>query len=98
MAELRERLGGVLYAARALLTAPVSAMGDHEPRVYRAFSAVSASIQGLRGTGLASGELSRCNQYPSKMMESPFDQVGEDDIRISVESFVERLEALEARP
>ena len=42
--------------------------------MYQAFSDVSVFIQSLRGAGLPSGEVSRCNQYLSKMMAS-FDSV-----------------------
>jgi hypothetical protein len=44
------------------------ARGDNEKRVYRAFSDTSEFFQTPRVTGLASSEVSRCNQYVSKMM------------------------------
>lgn len=44
-------------------------MGANEEQVYREFSHLSLFIKNeLRGGGLASGEVSRCNQYLSKMM------------------------------
>ena len=138
-------------------------MTKHEENVYRIFSQLSTFIkEDLRGNGLPSGEVSRCNQFLSKMiiafedvkhiyqyrtprtlsafsdffvtvlpilygpyfaavaqdyssaliyvmtvlftmilvsldniqehLENPFDQIGEDDIAINAEKYVERLE------
>lgn len=156
-------LGELLAACRELFSQPLEAMPGNEERVYRAFSRLSRFIrEELRGNGLPSGEVSRCNQFLSKMMidfedvkhiyqyrtprtlsafsdffvtvlpilygpyfaaaaagysaglayvmpvlfttvlvsldniqehlENPFDQIGEDDIIINVEKFLERLE------
>lgn len=158
-------LGELLNACRTLFAQPVSQMAEHEERVYRLFSRISAFIkEDLRGNGLPSGEVSRCNQFLSKMiiafedvkhiyqyrtprtlnafsdlfvsllpvlygpyfaaiakdyanhlayimpilfttilvsldniqehLENPFDQIGEDDIAINAEKFVERLDLL----
>lgn len=158
----RARLGNLLDACRTLFTSPVEQVRENEDRVYQAFSDLSSFIKDdLRGNGLASGEVSRCNQHLSKMMmafedakhiyqyrtprtlrlfstifitllpilygpyfaheasdysayvtyampvlfslvlvslsniqdhlENPFDGVGEDDIAINVEQFVDRL-------
>ena len=70
--ETRERikglLGEMLKSCRALFVAPMSEMHPHEEAVYRNFSELSLFIKGLREKGLASGEVSRCNQYLSKMV------------------------------
>ncbi len=158
----KETLGRLLGNCRALFGGPLGGTVENEAAVYRDFSQLSLFIKGLRERGLASGEVSRCNQYLSKMMasfetmkhiyqyrtpvtlraysnifilvlpilygpyfaylateyspgleyfmpvlfslifvgleniqshlENPFDQVGEDDIAINAEKFVERLE------
>lgn len=50
-------------------------MNDHEIKVYDSFSELSLFIRDdLRRAGLASGEVSRCNQYLSKMMFA-FEQI-----------------------
>lgn len=62
-------LGELLAACRRLFTEPLEAMADNEKEVYRQFSNLSRFIkEGLREQGLASGEVSRCNQYLSKMI------------------------------
>ncbi len=157
-----ESLGRLLANCRSLFGGPLDRTIENEAAVYRDFSQLSRFIKGLREKGLASGEVSRCNQYLSKMiasfetmkhiyqyrtpvtlrayshifilvlpilygpyfahlateyspgleylmpvlfslifvgldniqshLENPFDQVGEDDITINPEKFVERLE------
>lgn len=158
----KERLRELFDACRALFTDKVKNIRANEERVYVAFSDLSRFIKhDLRGNGLASGEVSRCNQYLSKMfvafedakhiyqyrtprtlrtfstlfisvlpilygpyfaqqasqysqyvtyvmpalfslilvslsniqdqLEDPFDGIGEDDITINVEQFVNRL-------
>ncbi len=163
--ELRERartaLRNLLIACRELFRSPVSEMDTPEQQVYDSFSRLSILIKSLRDKGLSAGEVSRCNQYLSKMMvafenikhiyqyrtprtlraysrffiyvlpilygpyfvhisqdipmvfqyivpvlfsvvlvsldniqnnlENPFDQIGEDDVMINAEKFVERL-------
>jgi hypothetical protein len=65
----RPKLQAVLAACRTLFTSPLSAMPENESRVYAAFSELSEFVRtDLRGRGLASGEVSRCNQYVSKML------------------------------
>lgn len=155
-------LGGLLAGCRTMVRGHRRDMIENEAAVYGAFSELSHLIKALREKGLASGEVSRCNQYLSKMivsfetmkhiyqyrtpltlrayshifilllpilygpyfahlateyspgldymmpilfslilvgldniqshLENPFDQVGEDDISINAEKFVERLE------
>lgn len=160
----RELLGNLLRRNRELLGAPRSEMHEREELVYGCFSALSEFIRNdLRQDGLASGEVSRCNQYLSKMLlafehikhiyqyrtprtlrafsdlfitilpplygpyfayiardyasaltyvmpvlfalvlvsldniqehlENPFDQVGQDDVMINAEKFMDRLKA-----
>ena len=55
-----------LFATDGPDTPPIS---ERENRVYRAFSQLSRFIrEDLREAGLAGGEVSRCNQYLSKMI------------------------------
>ncbi len=63
-------LGGLLSDCRILFNTPVKAMQAEEDAVYRRFSELSLFIKSLRERGLASGEVSRCNQYLSKMFLS----------------------------
>ena len=65
----RGLLGDLLLANRQLFAAPRGEMHDREEQVYSAFSGLSRFIRNdLRKAGLASGEVSRCNQYLSKML------------------------------
>lgn len=159
----KEHLHNVFSACRTLFLNPKSAMRKHEKKVYLAFSDLSKLILEFRKQDLATGEVSRCNQYLGKMMvafekikhiyqyrtprtlraygdffiialpivygpyfakeaidyspglvyvmpvlfsvilvaldniqahlENPFDQIGHDDVTISVEQFVENLSA-----
>lgn len=160
----RELLGNLLRSTREMFTSPRSETHEREEQVYGRFSELSAFIRDdLRKAGLASGEVSRCNQYLSKMLlafeqikhvyqyrtprtlrafsdifitvlpplygpyfayiaqgyapqltyvmpalfavilasldniqahlENPFDQIGQDDVKINAEKFFERLKA-----
>lgn len=160
----RNLLGEMLASTRSLFVAKRDAMATHEERVYACFSNLSQFIKtDLREAGLATGEVSRCNQYLSKMMfafeqikhiyqyrtprtlrafsdffisvlpvlygpyfayiameypttllyvmpvlfslilvsldniqshlENPFDQIGQDDVLINAEKFMDRLQA-----
>ncbi|MGI9233207.1 MAG: hypothetical protein ACR2RD_06205 [Woeseiaceae bacterium] len=160
----RRLLGDLLRSTREMFSAPRTEAHEREERVYGAFSELSLFIRNdLRKSGLASGEVSRCNQYLSKMvlafeqikhvyqyrtprtlrafsdffitvlpplygpyfaylakdfsgglvyvmpalfavilvsldsiqghLENPFDQVGQDDVIINAEKFVDRLQA-----
>ncbi len=65
----RTLLRGLLDAARKLYSSPRETMAEHETAVYEQFSAMSRFIRhDLREAGLASGEVSRCNQYLSKIL------------------------------
>ena len=165
----RELLGNLLRTTREMFSSARTEMHLHEERVYIAFSNVSKFIrEDLRQAGLASGEVSRCNQYLSKMLlsfeqikhiyqyrtprtlrafsdlfitilpllygpyfaylaldfapgltylmpvlfafvlvsldniqehlENPFDQVGQDDVMINAEKFMDRLQAGSPEP
>jgi hypothetical protein len=68
-------LGALLRSNRELFNAPRVEMMDREEPVYGCFSNLSRFIrEDLRQAGLASGEVSRCNQYLSKMLLA-FEQV-----------------------
>jgi hypothetical protein len=161
--KIKGLLGDLLVACRTLFAQSLAEMPRNEEKVYRLFSRISVFVkEDLRGKGLPSGEVSRCNQFLSKMiiafedvkhiyqyrtprtlsafsdlfvtvlpivygpyfafaakdyaaglayvmpilftiilvsldnmqehLENPFDQIGEDDIVINAEKFVERLE------
>lgn len=163
-ARCRTLLGDLLRATREMFSAPRTEMHEREEKVYGCFSQLSQFIRNdLRQAGLASGEVSRCNQYLSKMflafeqikhvyqyrtprtlrafsdffitvlpplygpyfayvardfsgsltymmpvlfalilvsldniqehLENPFDQIGQDDVMINAEKFMDRLQA-----
>jgi len=159
---IKDEMTNLFNNCRGLFTKPVSEMRDNEDAVYKSFSNLSRIIrEELRDKGLASGEVSRCNQFLSKMfadfemvkhiyqyrtpqslrsfsdffitllpiiygpyfaeiaqefspsmtyvmpvlftvvlvsldniqehLENPFDEVGEDDVMINTDKFIERL-------
>lgn len=60
-----------LESCRVLFTGPVVAMRENEKDVYAAFSEISRFIRtDLRNKGVNASEISRCNQYLSKVMVS----------------------------
>ncbi len=62
-------MGDLLKSCRTLFAEPLETMPKNEKAVYDQFSKISKFIKNdLRGAGLASGEVSRCNQYLSKMV------------------------------
>ena len=62
-------LGDLLKACRKLFAKSIEEMPANEEEVYRIFSKLSAFIKNdLRSKGLATGEVSRCNQFLSKMI------------------------------
>jgi len=66
---LRDLLGELLLSCKTLFAQPIAEMAENEERVYRAFSRLSTYIKvDLRGRGLSTGEVSRCNQFLSKMI------------------------------
>ena len=64
----RQLLSDLFHRCRKLFETPVHEMNEPEEGVYREFSRRSTFIKGFRARGLASGEVSRCNQYLSKMI------------------------------
>lgn len=61
----------LLNNCKHLFSNPVSDLRANEENVYKSFSNLSKFIkEELRGNGLASGEVSRCNQFLSKMFLS----------------------------
>ncbi|MEZ5815005.1 MAG: hypothetical protein R3E13_09875 [Alphaproteobacteria bacterium] len=67
--KIKVLLGRLLTACRDLLTQPVAKIRDNEDIVYGVLSDMSGFIKTeLRQKGLASGEVSRCNQYLSKIL------------------------------
>lgn len=65
---IRETLRQLLVACRDLFTSPKKDAASHEARVYRCFSELSEEVRVLRADGIAPTEVSRCNQYISRMM------------------------------
>jgi len=73
--QCRQLLGNLLSSTRALFSGPRTDMHEREELVYARFSDLSRFIRvELRAAGLASGEVSRCNQYLSKMLLA-FEQI-----------------------
>ena len=67
--DLRNLLEGLLKACRTLFAGTMDTMSPNEEQVYRRFSELSGYIkERMRQKGLASGEVSRCNQFLSKML------------------------------
>ncbi|MFK7851501.1 MAG: hypothetical protein AB8D78_11030 [Akkermansiaceae bacterium] len=65
----KELLEELLVSCRTMFAKPISEMAENEEKVYRCFSQLSIYIkEDLRGSGLPSGEASRCNQFLSKMV------------------------------
>jgi len=65
----RSLFGNLLSSIRDLYRGTRSEMPEREIRVYGCFSDLSRFIrEDLRQAGLASGEVSRCNQYLSKII------------------------------
>lgn len=71
LVKVKGLLGGMLVSADKLFVGDVTALREKERSVYNAFSELSNFIKNdMREKGLASGEVSRCNQYLSKMFVS----------------------------
>jgi len=67
--KVKSLLGDLLKACRKMFAAPIADMPAHEEEVYAILSRLSTFIKGdLRGKGLPTGEVSRCNQFLSKMI------------------------------
>lgn len=69
--QCKELMRVLFEACRKMLTSPVADQRTNETAVYAAFSDISQFIRtSLRERGLNAGEVSRCNQYLSKIMVS----------------------------
>ena len=69
--DARDVLRRLFEGTREMLMAPQDEVESREQRVYRDFSELSLFVRNnLRGKGLAVGEVSRANQYVSKMLVS----------------------------
>jgi hypothetical protein len=68
--ELRLLLRDILVTSRELFQGDRDNCGQHENRVYKKFSDLSGKLKEFRGHGLTPGEMSRVNQYQSKMTEA----------------------------
>ena len=65
---MKELLGDLLKSCRKLFSEPIDAMAQNEQAVYEVFSRLSNHIKSFRRKNLASGVVSRCNQFLSKMI------------------------------
>ena len=71
LTQSRQLLAELLDSCRVLFSSPASELRNNEEKVYQCFSNLSRFIKtDLRDNGLPSGEVSRCNQYLSKMFSS----------------------------
>jgi hypothetical protein len=68
--EAKQLLLEIFKASRRLFAESIDKMPDNEEAVYKAFSRLSLFIKTLREKGLVTGEVSRCNQFLSKMIIS----------------------------
>ena len=64
---IKGTIDALLRACRTLFTSPIVELETHEPAVYREMSNISLFILRLREEGLAPNEVSRCNQYLSRI-------------------------------
>lgn len=68
--EVRNLLESLLISIRNLLAAKTKKLQENEPIVYENFSKLSIYIKQMRMRGMTPGELSRVNQYLSKMLDA----------------------------
>jgi len=68
--DLKKLLQANLTNCRDMFHVPKKEMEKEEKRIYTNFSKLSLFIKGYRERGMTSGEVSRCNQYLSKMIEA----------------------------
>ena len=66
--EVKTLLSEFLTACRELFSTSVDQMSEKEKGVYSVISKLSAYIRRFREKGLSNGEVSRCNQFLSKMI------------------------------
>ena len=68
--DLKRLLQANLANCRDMFHVSQKEMEKDEKRIYKNFSKLSLFIKGFRDRGMTSGEVSRCNQYLSKMIEA----------------------------
>jgi predicted membrane chloride channel (bestrophin family) len=68
--DLKKLLQANLSNCRDMFHVTQKEMEKDEKRIYTIFSKISLFIKGYRERGMTSGEVSRCNQYLSKMIET----------------------------
>lgn len=68
--ELRLLLKDILVSARELFQCDRKSSEKLENQVYKKFSDLSVKLKEFRSKGLTPGEMSRVNQYQSKMMDA----------------------------
>ena len=71
---MKDVIQRTFFAIRAFLTSRGGDTWDKEREIYTHFAELSVLVQDLRKQGLPSGEMSRVNQYVSKMIVA-FDQM-----------------------
>ncbi len=68
---IKSLLGKLLFDCGVLFATPVSKSAENEKNVYKTFSKISCFINEdlkAKEKGLSAGEISRCNQFLSKML------------------------------
>ncbi|MEM7108352.1 MAG: hypothetical protein AAF519_09015 [Bacteroidota bacterium] len=68
--EVKHQLINTYMSLRSLFTANGGEVDEAEKRIFKKVSQVSKTVVGFGGLGLPSGELSRVNQYVSKLVVS----------------------------
>jgi len=68
--ELKHHLENLLESSKQMFTHPVKELETREKNIYESFHSLSEFIKKMRSHGLPSGEVSRSNQFLSKMMIS----------------------------
>ena len=66
--DAKTALANILHGSRDLFMTPISEMEVPEKYVYEKFSDMSRFINSFRAKGMPGGEVSRCNQFLSKMV------------------------------
>lgn len=66
--EFKDLLGSSLSKIRDLLQTPIDDMDEAEEQVYAVFSRLPSFIESMRKQGVSGSEISRANQYLSKMI------------------------------
>jgi len=67
---MKLQLKKIMESVRNLLHSGRESRDENEAQVYKNLSLLSIFIKSFRNRGLAGGEVSRCNQYFSKMLDA----------------------------